>query len=328
MSSEQPVPYFTLPANALKSLFDEIRISMEEDVAEEIIERYGLRCGEGLIKNMEIHSEDLKAFGDVVHPLWAHVGMGRPKVKEVSNDAIIVEFYESIEAIAKGRSEKTKCTFSRGYLKGMVQEATGADFEVKETTCLALGDEICTYEISPLKKEDVFIPDEDLPTLEPMAEAQYELNRGYCYLVVDEDQSLAYNVFKDLVVQGNEGFCVTRSFPTKILKTYGIKVPILWLTKEQGEGTLVPHNLAKLNFLIEEFIKKEGETAVILDGLEYLITHNNYEPILRFLQLLNDKIAITNSIMVLPVNPFTLDQRHLKLLEREMEVFNPDKHKK
>ena len=87
---------------------------------------------------------------------------------------------------------------------------------------------------------------------------------------------------------------------------------------------MVPHNLAKLNFLIEEFIKKEEKAVVLLDGLEYLITHNNYDPILRFLQILNDKVAIGDSILIMPVNPGTLDNKHLKLLEREFEVFKPE----
>jgi predicted hydrocarbon binding protein len=324
---ENPVPYFTLPSIALKSLFDEIRISVEPDMAEEIIERYGMRCGEGIVKTLGVEGENLTDFGEIVHPLWAHVGLGRPNVTDVSDDEIVVEFKESIEAQAKGKSEQTHCTFLLGYMKGLVTEAIGGVYDVEESTCIAMGSEVCKFYIRPLRIPQPLEGEEDLPTLEPVAEPKYDIGTGYSYLVLSEESELGYDVFKDLLGQGHPGFCVTRTFPTKIMKQYGIKVPILWLTKEQGEGTLVPHNLAKLNFLIEEFIKKEENAVVLLDGLEYLITHNNYEPILRFLQILNDKVAIGDSILIMPINPGTLDNKNLKLLEREFEVFKPEPKK-
>lgn len=323
----EPIPYFTLPMNALKSLFEEIRISVEPEMAEEIIERYGMRCGEGIVQNLGISGESLVDFGEMVHPLWAHIGLGRPNVTNVGSDEVVVEFKESIEALAKGKSEQTHCTFSMGYMKGLVEMAIGGTYHVEETACIAMGAEVCRHVITPMQvPQPLDMGEEVLPTLEPMADPKYKIGTGYSYLVLTDDPQLSYDIFTDLLSQGHPGMCVTRTFPTKVMKLYDVKVPILWLTKEQGEGTLVPHNLAKLNFLIEEFIKKEEQAVVLLDGLEYLITHNNYDPILRFLQIMNDKVAIGDSIFLLPVTPGTLDQKHLKLLEREFEVFRPDVH--
>jgi len=322
--SEEPVPYFALPSTALKSLFDEIRVSAPPEVAEEIIERYGMRCGEGLINNLGLESKDLEEFGNVIHALWSHVGLGRPVVTKTSKSEVVVEFKESLEAQAKGKSEQTPCTFSQGYLLGLVNQATGASHSVTEEKCMAKGDDVCRHVIRPLEKK-AEVPPEVLPELQPVSdELRYTLERGCVYLVIDESAKVGYDIFKDLVEHENAGFCVTRTFPMKIRNEYKIKTPILWLTKETGEGTLIPHNLAKLNFIMEEHIKKEANTALMLDGLEYLITHNSYEPILRFLQILNDKVAIHNSVLIIPVNPYTLDQKHLKLLEREMKVYRPE----
>jgi len=324
---KEPVPYFTLPMNALKSLFEEIRISVEPEMAEEIIERYGIRCGEGIVQNLGVTGESLEDFGEMVHPLWAHVGLGRPNVTKVESDEVVVEFKESIEALAKGKSEQTQCTFSMGYMKGLVEMAIGGTYHVEETSCIAKGDDVCRHVITPMQiPQPLDGEDEVLPTLEPMAEPKYNIGSGYSYLVLNDDPQVSYDLFNDLLGQGHSGMCVTRTFPTKVMNQYDVKAPILWLTKEQGEGTLVPHNLAKLNFLIEEFIKKEDRAVVLLDGLEYLITHNNYDPILRFLQIMNDKVAIADSILIMPVNPGTLDEKHIKLLEREFEVFQPDVH--
>jgi len=72
---------------------------------------------------------------------------------------------------------------------------------------------------------------------------------------------------------------------------------------------------------MEEHIKKEANTALMLDGLEYLITHNSYEPILRFLQILNEQGRHPQLRAHHTGEPLHLDQKHLKLLEREMKVY-------
>ncbi len=323
MSEQKPIAFFALPSNALKSLFDEIRVSVQPEVAEEIIYRYGSRCGEGVIEELDVKPNDLEEFVNMIDSLWSHVGLGRPKAKYISDTQFQVDITEAVEALAKGKSEDTSCAFSSGYLAGLTGKAMGCVYTVEETMCMAKGDDFCRHVLTiedPGPPEDF---EEEAVDKGDVAPTKHKLNKGYSYLVIDENHATAFSVFSDLLGDGFEGFCVTRTFPDKIKDTYGFETPMLWLTMEEGEMTLVPHNVAKLNFIIEQFIKKVDAPVVIIEGLEYLITHNTYETILRFLQLLNDKVALTNAILIIPVNPYTLDQKHLKLLEREMQKYDP-----
>ena len=60
----------------------------------------------------------------------------------------------------------------------------------------------------------------------------------------------------------------------------------------------------------------------MLSGLEYLITQNNYSSVLKLIQLLNEQIAIRDSILIVPISPHTLEQKDLKLIERELRVLH------
>ena len=58
---------------------------------------------------------------------------------------------------------------------------------------------------------------------------------------------------------------------------------------------------------------------LLLDGLEYLISNNAFNPVLRFLRRLIDKISETESILLISVSPKAINEQELKLLEREMK---------
>ena len=59
---------------------------------------------------------------------------------------------------------------------------------------------------------------------------------------------------------------------------------------------------------------------MLISGLEYLISQNNFAKILKFIQLLNDNIAIHEGILLLPLSPETLNQKDVELLERELRL--------
>jgi archaellum biogenesis ATPase FlaH len=58
---------------------------------------------------------------------------------------------------------------------------------------------------------------------------------------------------------------------------------------------------------------------ILLDGLEYLITNNSFATVMRLLQSLKDQVAIHQSILVIAVNPSTLESHQLNLLEKEID---------
>ena len=121
---------------------------------------------------------------------------------------------------------------------------------------------------------------------------------------------------------GLRGLCITRTNPQRIRKENSLKkTPVVWLTDMQTDEELViSPQLERLLHMITEFIDKSGRSVILLDGFDYLINTNNFKRVLHFIHHLRDKIAISDSRLIISISPLTVDERELKLLEGEVDV--------
>jgi two-component system cell cycle response regulator len=87
-----------------------------------------------------------------------------------------------------------------------------------------------------------------------------------------------------------------------------------------NEKCIDPTNLSRLTIEIVNFIKESKNGIILLEGLEYLISQNSYQIILRFIQLINDKIMLSRCIIITTIDPLILTERELHLLERDMKL--------
>ena len=104
---------------------------------------------------------------------------------------------------------------------------------------------------------------------------------------------------------------------------YDLKdTPLIWLTRNRVEAVkcIEPTNITRLSMEIVDFIQDTGKGMILFEGIEYLISQNSYPIILRFIQLLNDKIMLGNSGMLIPLNPLILQESELYMLERDMKT--------
>ncbi len=164
-------------------------------------------------------------------------------------------------------------------------------------------------------------PRVDLPIPETLPPPAVQTAASSTYLVKEEKPQQSYALFLDALRAGGKGFCVTRVYPQKIREKYRVAadVPILWLSNVGKEDSVRPKDLEKLSLALEQFITKETG-FVLLDGIEYLITNNNFLTVLRLVQALRDQVAINGARMVISVNPATLDAHQLNLLEKEVDA--------
>jgi len=147
-----------------------------------------------------------------------------------------------------------------------------------------------------------------------------ELERSFSYLVEEDKPETSYNLFVNALKKGMKGFCITRNYPAKIRSKFDLKdTPVIWLSNVGRENTIRPKDLEKLSLSLEQFLSQPGGGIVLLDGLEYLITNNNFITVLRLIQSLRDQVAINQSILLMAVNKSTLESHQLNLLEREVD---------
>ena len=194
------------------------------------------------------------------------------------------------------------------------------------------------------KKLDIDVEEGEAPTPEPAPEKPQEpepkeavepeedsawspgadaskLISGLSYLVEEKRADKCYRLYKALREQGKPGFAVARTNPKLLEKKYGLKKEdIAWLTdREVGSAVKrLPPSLESIIYSIEEFIDENSEGIVLLDGIEYLIGNNTFNPVIRFLRRLVDKVSTTEVILMVALTPETLDSNQVTLMERDL----------
>ncbi|MBM4248771.1 MAG: DUF835 domain-containing protein [Euryarchaeota archaeon] len=150
---------------------------------------------------------------------------------------------------------------------------------------------------------------------------KYVMEQGVTYLIKEPKPDDSLKIFASLVKHGSRGFCVTRVHPKRIRKRFELgDTPILWITTSEvaDEKCVHPSDLAKLNMAINEMLRNFENLVILLEGIEYLVTYNGFDSILRFVQVINDRIMVTNSRFLITLDPATLDSSSLHILERDL----------
>jgi Na+/proline symporter len=148
---------------------------------------------------------------------------------------------------------------------------------------------------------------------------------GTTYIIAEEKPQKSLELFSELVRHGMDGLCLSRYNPAILDERYNVPADtVIWLTQksEPGYRTVDPTNFPRLSSMITDFLGRANYPIILLEGMGYLITQSNYETVLRFVQSQRDEIALKNAIMLVHIDPLSLDTKELHRLGSEMETFN------
>ena len=152
----------------------------------------------------------------------------------------------------------------------------------------------------------------------------WELKPGNVYLVEERRPRLSFEIFEQGLSSGCIGLVVTRELPKRIQHERNIGGSrIVWLTNLVGDGRINPTAIGILMSQVRSFIESHPRTVVLVDGLEYLISLNTYDRMLHFMHQLRDIVITNEAVLVVPVDPRTLNEREMALMERSLEVVVP-----
>ncbi|MGI0150089.1 MAG: DUF835 domain-containing protein [Thermoplasmata archaeon] len=170
--------------------------------------------------------------------------------------------------------------------------------------------------------QELIIPEAEAHLL---TKPEYALDRGVTYVVLERDAAQAFEIFKDLVTHGAQGLCITRRASKAVMAEYGLeRTPVLWLSRVATEKNAIrpspPENVA---MSIEHFIEASEQSVVLLDGFEYLVSHNDFGSVLALLHDLNESVAIQESILLVPFDPSAFSEREIALIRREVRLLGP-----
>lgn len=155
---------------------------------------------------------------------------------------------------------------------------------------------------------------------------KYDLRSGRAYVVEEAPPHISFDAFVNLVSSNGDdasrpaGLVVTRQHPDMVREKYGLEnTPIFWLATRAGEKVLSPTNLGILTHMLVKFTEDTPSGVILLDGIEYLVSNNDFTKVLRMIDQVNDHILQSGCRMVIPVDPRAFDKKQLALLERNME---------
>lgn len=125
---------------------------------------------------------------------------------------------------------------------------------------------------------------------------------------------------------GEDVLIVSRESPLKLKEEFPTllaEAKMLWLTRTEGEGHISPSDIDGLGERIVNHVTSTKERgAVVLTGLDYLITHNSFLPTLRLIQLVRDTVEESGGHLLIALHPGTLEDRERALMISEGEVLS------
>lgn len=149
-------------------------------------------------------------------------------------------------------------------------------------------------------------------------QADVVLEPGNIYLISDDEENHAHELFIGTLNRGFVGLALVREDPRQLRKKYNLyKTPFIWLTKEAVTGIPCEHNIETLSGLIAEFLAKSKQGVVLIDRIDYLFFTNNPEQVIREIQSLHDSVSGTDHIIILTLQPELLSASQKKAIEME-----------
>jgi parallel beta-helix repeat protein len=154
----------------------------------------------------------------------------------------------------------------------------------------------------------------------PQPSVTKKIEWGGAYIIITKAQDFGLNIFEGALGSSPErGLCITRTHPS-ILKKSPIMTGItkIWLSNTPGEDSVSPGNVTKLAHVINQFITTHSKAVILIDGLGFLINNNDFQRILKFLEMIHEMIVLNNGALLVPINPLTLSKIDFELLENEL----------
>jgi len=149
-----------------------------------------------------------------------------------------------------------------------------------------------------------------------------EVPRGYNYLLIADEPHTAYEWFNSVVRKDVPGLCMSTTFPEKLRREYGLpEVELYWVSDTNpGPRTLDPKRLDfEIMRALSNFVKNNKGSALVLDGLEYLVVENSFDRVLKFIKKVNDLASVHDATMFVPVTPTGLGPEEMTLLRKEFD---------
>lgn len=120
-----------------------------------------------------------------------------------------------------------------------------------------------------------------------------------------------------------QGLVVTRQYPNDVrAQLYIQTTPIVWLSTVPGKDHLDPAKLTLLTDMIEIFMEKSQNGVIIVDGVEYLMTSNDFSRLIKAVDRWSEAAMTNSTRLIITLDPRAFEKRELALLEKSKHVIS------
>jgi PAS domain S-box-containing protein len=148
-----------------------------------------------------------------------------------------------------------------------------------------------------------------------------KLIKGISYLITDNNNKSALDLFTTLKKHDYESLYITRSNPEIINNISSIKDSKVVLLSEKKIGEY--NNISDPEELITEinkFVNTKTNPVILIDGIHYLLTRFSFEKFTETIYQIRDIISDTKSILLLHLDPMILDEKQIAVMENELQL--------
>ncbi|MFP3908678.1 MAG: PAS domain S-box protein [Archaeoglobaceae archaeon] len=148
---------------------------------------------------------------------------------------------------------------------------------------------------------------------------KFKLEDGYLYLVKEGKPALSLEALKDLMKVGYSTLIISRNPKEEFKKSIKENFEFLWLGEKDG-SKVVSIREEQIEEMLESIPRK---SAVLIDRLDYVIFKRGFGETLSFIQRLRDISYFNELVIILSINPETLNIKELNQLEAETNEIEP-----
>lgn len=149
---------------------------------------------------------------------------------------------------------------------------------------------------------------------------EYRLKSNMGYIVQEECGVRGFEIFRDQIIHGISGLCITKYPPHSIRDRYGFeKTPLFWFTfKQSDKETVVNPQKMDVEVIpqVEDFVKKGERTMVYMDCFDQITLVKGFGNTLTLINDIRNICRENNSILLLSINPEIFDKEQLSFFEK------------
>lgn len=152
------------------------------------------------------------------------------------------------------------------------------------------------------------------------------ITKGRGVIVEDPKSKLSFKLFARLIAPEEsdirrDGYILSRRAPAIIREEFGFKnVMITWMASGSGQDVVDPTKPGLMAHAIMEFLSKTKNGVVLLDGIESVMVHNDFNRAVRMLEQINDFVMQYQGYLIVPVDPKAFNSRERAMLMKNFET--------